>query len=38
MLQSQAMTLAISCKVASLSGAGDKEGASCLIRTAPIPS
>ena len=30
--------LAIACKAAALSDAGDKESASRLIRTAPIPS
>jgi hypothetical protein len=30
--------LAITCKAAALSDAGDKEGASRLIRTAPLPS
>jgi len=29
--------LAITCKAAALSDAGDKEGASRLIRTAPLP-
>ena len=41
MPQAQTMTLdeklAISCKAAELRKAGDKEGASRLIRTAPMP-
>ena len=41
MPQAQTMTLdeklAIACKAAALSDAGDKEGASRLIRTSPLP-
>ena len=41
MVQAQTMTLdeklAIACKAAALSDAGDKEGASRLIRTTPLP-
>jgi hypothetical protein len=41
MLQAQTMTLdeklAISCKAAALRKAGDEEGASRLIKTAPLP-
>ena len=41
MPQAQTMTLdeklAISCKAAELRDAGDKEGASRLLRTAPMP-
>ena len=41
MSQTQTMTLdeklAIACKAAALDDAGDKEGASRLIRTAPMP-